>query len=110
MNIPKSVRIDSVDYEVILDNTTLIIDRAECKGTINLDYKTIRINNEVQSEQGQEKTLLHEIIHGIIYERDLDLRTADEEAIVDTIAKGLHQVIRDNPDIFKKKSRRGDEI
>ena len=39
------------------------------------------------------------MLHGIIRERNLNVE--NEELIVEEIALGLHQVIRDNPKIFK---------
>lgn len=101
MNILDKVRIGSSDYSVNISNETLVVDRQECKGMIDYEFHKIKINNSVQDKQGQEQTFLHELVHGIIKERSLDLENADEETIVDEIAIGLHQVIRDNPEIFK---------
>ncbi|WP_195264083.1 hypothetical protein [Clostridium sp. 1001275B_160808_H3] len=101
MNILDNIRIGSSDYSVILSNETLVIDRHECKGMIDYEFHKIKINNEIQDKQGQEQTLLHEVIHGIVRERNLDLQNSDDETIVDEIAMGLHQVIRDNIEIFK---------
>lgn len=102
MNIPNKVRIGSSDYSVRLSNETLIVDRQECKGMIDYEFHKIKINHEVQDKQGQEQTLFHELVHGIIRERNLDLQNSDEETIIDEIVLGLHQVIRDNPEIFKE--------
>ena len=96
-----SVRIGSSDYSVIISSETLVVDRQECKGMIDYEFHEIKINNEIQDKQGQEQTFLHELVHGIIKERSLDLQNSDEETIVDEIALGLHQVIRDNSEIFK---------
>ncbi|WP_195430935.1 hypothetical protein [Clostridium sp. D46t1_190503_E9] len=101
MNIPKKIRIGSSDYLVIISNETLVVDRYECKGMIDYEFHKIKINDLVQDGQGQEQTFLHELVHGIIKERSLDLNNSDEETVVDEIALGLHQVIRDNPEIFK---------
>lgn len=102
MNILDKVRIGSSDYSVIISNETLVVDRQECKGMIDYEFHKIKINNEIQDEQGQEQTFLHELMHGIVRERNLDLSNSDEETIVDEIAIGLNQVIRDNPEIFKE--------
>ena len=96
-----SVRIGSSDYSVIISSETLVVDRQESKGMIDYEFHEIKINNEIQDKQGQEQTFLHELVHGIIKERSLDLQNSDEETIVDEIALGLHQVIRDNAEIFK---------
>ena len=103
MNIPCTVRIGSMDYKVELTEEVILLNHQECKGIIEFGEHEIRINSVLQDKQGQEQTFLHEVIHGIVAERSLDLEEADEETIVDEIAKGLHQVIRDNPEIFKHK-------
>lgn len=102
MNILDKVRIGSSDYSVIISNETLVVDRQECKGMIDYEFHKIKINNEIQDVQGQEQTFLHELLHGIVRERNLDLSNSDEETIIDEIATGLHQVIRDNLEIFKE--------
>lgn len=101
MNIPEKVRIGSCDYSVNIIDEKLILNARECKGIIDYEFHNIKINNEVQDMQGKEQTFLHELLHGIVKERNLDLSNSDEETIVDEIAMGLHQVIRDNPYIFK---------
>lgn len=100
MNIPKSIRIGSSDYPVTLSNEILVVNGIECKGMIDYEFHKININNSVQDRQGQEKTFLHEVVHGIVRERNLDLINSNEETIVDEIAIGLHQIIRDNQEIF----------
>ncbi|WP_271810549.1 hypothetical protein [Clostridium beijerinckii] len=100
MNIPGKVRIGSIDYEVIIEDNTIVLDAVQCKGKINYEFHKISIDSSIQDKQGQEQTFLHELVHGIVEERSLDLKQDDEETIIDEIAIGLHQVIRDNPDIF----------
>lgn len=100
MNIPGKVRIGSIDYEVIIEDNTIVLDAVQCKGKINFEFHKISIDSSIQDKQGQEQTFLHELVHGIVEERSLDLKQDDEETIIDEIAIGLHQVIRDNPEIF----------
>ena len=100
MNIPEKVRIGSRDYDVKLTDETLVLNGRECLGIIDCDNTEIKVSKSIQSKQKQEQTFLHELVHGIIKERNLDLQNSDEETIVDEIALGLHQVIRDNPKIF----------
>ena len=42
-------------------------------------------------------TLIHEILHGIVYQWGIDLDGKDEEKICNTIANGLTTVLVDNP-------------
>lgn len=100
MEIPDKVRIGSVDYDVIIEDKTIVLDSSQCKGKIDYEFHKINIDSSIQDKQEQEKTFLHELVHGIARERSLDLEKADEETIIDEISIGLHQVIRDNPEIF----------
>lgn len=100
MNIPKQIRIGSVDYNIQLTKDNLVCQGKECYGLIDYNYHLIKINEVLQDKQGQEQTFLHEMLHGIIRERNLSVE--DEELIVEEIALGLHQVIRDNKNIFKE--------
>ncbi len=106
MEIPNKVRIGSVDYEVTVEDKTIVLDAVQCKGKIDYEYHKINIDSSIHDKQGQEQTFLHELIHGIVRERNLNLN-ADEETIVDGLAIGLHQVIRDNQHIFIKKCAGG---
>lgn len=101
MKILDKVRIGSVDYEIKHTNDIIIVDHKECYGDINYNKKIIRIGNNITSLQGEEETLLHEILHGIVYERNFTYDKNDDETITEELARGLHQVIRDNPGIFE---------
>jgi Zn-dependent peptidase ImmA (M78 family) len=102
VNIPEKIRIGSSDYSVVLTDENLVCNGQESYGWIDYNYHLIKINKNIQDKQGQEKTLLHELIHGIVRERSLDVANSNEEIIVEEIAMGLHQVIRDNKNIFEE--------
>lgn len=95
MNIPSKVRVGSVDYDVELTDETLVLNTQQSLGIIDYENNKIRIANNIQSNQRQEQTFLHELVHAITREFKIDF-TEDEEVIVDKLAYGLHQVIRDN--------------
>lgn len=95
MNIPRTIRIGSVDYTVEKTDEYLKLDGEQCLGIINYEEQTIKLAKNIQHEQILEQTFLHELVHGIVHEYKVDF-AADEETIVDTMALGLHQVIRDN--------------
>lgn len=101
MNIPAKIRIGSMNYSVVLTDKTILKGSQQCYGHIDWEQHIIEIDKALQDVQGQEQTFLHEIVHGIIHERNLDMQNMDEEIVVDELAMGLHQVILDNPDIFK---------
>jgi Zn-dependent peptidase ImmA (M78 family) len=67
-------------------------------GEITYAQATIYINEE-QNDQLKEATLLHEIVHGILYHMGSELN--DNEKFVEGFSSGLHQVFRDNGWSFK---------
>lgn len=97
MNIKNAIKIGSMTYSVKITNEPIILNHQECKGIIEYDDLTIKISNKI-AKQRQEETFIHEILHGIIHERNLILE--DEEMIVEEISKCLYQVIKDNKEIF----------
>lgn len=100
MNIPRTIRIGSVDYTVEKTDEYLKLDGKQCLGIIDYEKQTIRIANNLQHKQRQEQTFLHEVVHAITREFKIDFNE-EEETIVDKLALGLHQVIRDNLDVVK---------
>lgn len=98
MDIPSNVRIGSIDYEVKLTKENLVCEGKECYGVIDYNFHIISIQEGIQDKQAQEITFLHEVLHGII--RDRNLEVENEELVVEEISRGLHQVIRDNLEMF----------
>mgnify|MGYP000936580580 CR=1 FL=1 len=74
------------------------LERGESGNRSYLDHEatTSTGGGSSQDEQGQLQTLLHEILHGIIYDRAIEFDKMDEETIVDHLAKGIYQVLKDN--------------
>ncbi|SMC17218.1 hypothetical protein SAMN02745134_00262 [Clostridium acidisoli DSM 12555] len=100
MNIPSKVRIGSVDYMISRTDEIIIVNHQECFGDIDFNKKIIRIAQNIQDIQGEEITLLHEMLHGLVYERNFEYERCDDETITEEISRGLHQLIRDNPQVF----------
>lgn len=100
MNIPSQVKIGGFKYDVSEVNHALCVNQTEVKGRIEYDYHKILIRNDIQSRQGMEQTFLHELVHAIARERGLDWGDNDE-FYTEEIAKSLHQIIKDNPDMFR---------
>lgn len=99
MNIPEKIRIGSCDYSVVFTEKNLVANGRECLATIEYNNHLITINTKIGDRQSNEISFLHELIHGITRERNINI--ADEELVVEEIARGLHQVIRDNSGIFR---------
>ncbi|MGN6710713.1 hypothetical protein [Anaerocolumna jejuensis] len=97
MKIPENVRIGGIKYEVKyeerLNNGTSL-----AYGHIDYDRAIIRLASDLQSEQGECQTLLHEILHGISKHFELDIES--DENTIDALARGLYMVIADNPEMF----------
>lgn len=97
MKIPEKVRIGGVVYDVqyedrLNDGTSLAY------GHIDYDKALIRLAPNLQSQQGECQTLLHEIMHGIA--KHFELKIENDEKTIDVLARGLYMVISDNPEIF----------
>jgi len=101
LNILKSVRIGSMDYKVELTGEVILVDHKECFGSIDYNNKVISINSKIQGIQNQEVTLLHEIFHAITNERTFSYENNSDETITEELARGLHQLIKDNPKLFE---------
>jgi len=97
MKIPEKVKIGGTNYAVKYEDR-LNTGSNMAYGHIDYERALIRIEPNIQGEQGKFKTLLHEIIHGITHH--FDLKLDEDEDTIDRLATGLHMVIVDNPDIF----------
>lgn len=97
MVIKDKIKIGSMEYEVKNTDEPILLDNQACNGIIDYENLLILIYKN-RAIQKQEETFIHEILHGIIHERNLILE--DEEMIVEEISKGLYQVIKDNIEIF----------
>lgn len=96
MKIPKSIRIGGVEYEIeFVENLNDGVNMAY--GFIDYDESKIQLSSTVGT--GHQKrclTLWHEILHGI--RKHAGLTIENEEEVVDTLARGIYQVIQDNGD------------
>ena len=98
MEIKDKIKIGSMEYEVIKTSKPILLDNQACNGIIDYEYLFIEINTN-RAVQRREETFIHEVLHGIIRERNLVLE--NEEMIVEEIGKGLYQFIKNNPEVFK---------
>jgi hypothetical protein len=72
-------------------------DKGKIDGQISYGQAKIRISKSL-NEQVQAQTLLHEIIHGI---EEHSGRQELKEPVINTLAYGIYQVLRDNPELVK---------
>ena len=101
MNIPNKVKVGGAIYTVEQSDNILAEDTQQCKGLVNHDMHIINICTSVQDVQGCEQTFLHELVHAIVNDHGIEFNCSNDESITEELAKGLHQVIIDNPDIFR---------
>lgn len=94
--IPDKVNIGCYEYDVILTDDILIVDGKRCKGKISYDKHLIELMNTEVSMQSKEQTLWHEIVHGIIDYRNIDVVKCDEETLVEEISIGLYGLCKQN--------------
>jgi hypothetical protein len=97
VNIPEKIKIGFKDYEIKKIDGNIVDDNKVCYGRILYNDCKIEISTKY-NKSIQDCTLLHETLHGI---DDVFNIGIPEEHIVQ-LAKGLLQVIKDNPGIFKE--------
>jgi hypothetical protein len=100
MQIPKTVKVGGITYDVVEVDHDLCVNQKEVHGKIEYNFCKITIRSDMQSKQLMELTFLHELVHAMARERNLDWGDNDE-LYTEELAKALHCVIKDNPDIFK---------
>ncbi len=87
MIIPKKVKVGGLIYKV---NIVESLDEDCCGIT---DNKMLTIRMAKAPKESLEATFLHEIIHAINHEFG--------EVGTECVARGIYQVMKDNPGIFK---------
>ncbi len=88
MKIPKRIKIGGHWFDVIHKNGETGFRDSGFKGS----WSNVIVLNKGLKQSKRESVLLHEIIHEISWQNDLDLK----EETVSTIAEGLYQVLVDN--------------
>ncbi len=101
MNITEKVKIGGYMYNV--QRPVAPFPSADCSnvcdGEHNFPQQLIKVAFAGTKEY-QDTVFLHEICHAIVAVYCNDVGN-DEEKFVEQFAKGLYQVITDNPEIFK---------
>ena len=96
MNIPDKIKIGYRNY-AIEKNDRVWNKQTDSYGQFLSKEGIICLSSEEDSIS-QANTLIHEILHGIVYQWGLESQLDDkEEQIVNTMANGITTVIRDNP-------------
>jgi Zn-dependent peptidase ImmA (M78 family) len=100
LNIPDKVKIGWRNYKVNKSDAKRNTKGETLYGEIDYGEQTIYINNEYCQDQ-MKVTLLHEIIHGI-FNKQGQVDWGCNEALIESIAEGIYELILDNPNLFKE--------
>lgn len=97
-----NIRIGAADYDVQYTDDAIILNGRECIADVDYNLCKIRLSSNRMGDGRQAVTLMHEIAHAIMNEQRMDDPIVCNEALIDAIAYGMVDFIRDNPEIVDK--------
>jgi hypothetical protein len=93
---PKRVKIGYLDFKLVPRSKKWSIKHKALGMCVPEDAHIAYYSKQKRSEI--VNTILHEILHGVVYMFDINFRSArDEERVVRKMANGLHTILKDNP-------------
>lgn len=95
MKIATEVKIGGITYKVI-ECSNPSEENHNVDGMIVYHLQELRLKKGIGNEY-KENVFMHEIIHGVLELIGID----QDENLVVRLSNAMHQVIKDNPDIFK---------
>ena len=95
MRIPDHVKVGGLIYDISFEDRLLDDENTKVYGIIDYNNLTIKLE-KLYSQQKNEQSLWHEIVHAVCVEYNVEMEDED----VDRIGCGLYQVIKDNPALF----------
>lgn len=99
MKILKTLKIGYEDYTIEYWNPTHATT-TEAYGEFFAKEKKIGIDG-AQTGAALVNTVVHEALHGVCYQLGLQLKDDEEERICNSMANGLTQILKDNPDFVE---------
>ena len=90
------VLIDATKYKIESTSEKIIVDGQQCSGSIDFNRAKIKLFDEIIGQGSECRILMHEICHGILFERGLK-NYYEDETLVDELASGIINLIRANP-------------
>lgn len=98
MNLPEKIKIGGFDWRIVESQD--VANAAEIFGQTHFRQQKIFIEPS-ETDQKKEQTLIHEIMHALLWQSGLTLRfdkkeIITEEEIVSGLSMGIHQVLKDN--------------
>lgn len=96
MALPSSIRISGITYDIVDVYGLLDAEKAKkLNGCISYDQSKIEIESSL-SDQIKMVTLLHEVIHGILSQAEME----HEEKLISVLGYGVCGFIQDNADFI----------
>jgi len=98
MKIPEKIKIGYRDYKLEEWKQTV----ASANDAHGQFFAKEGIIGYTVEEKGvsHANTILHELLHGIIYQWDIELGEKEEEHLVNALSNGLTAVFVDNPNLM----------
>ena len=96
--LPESIKIGYRDYKLEAWKQTVATSN-EASGQFFIKEGVLGYNQE-EKGVSHANTILHEIMHGIVYQWNMDLDERVEESIVNSLTNGLTTVFVDNPQLL----------
>ena len=108
MNTPEKIKIGYKDYKLEEWKQT-VASANEAQGQF---FAKEGVIGYTADEKGvsHANTLIHELLHAIVYQWNMELEEKDEEKLVNGLANGLTTIFVDNPklmDFLKDKIKEG---
>lgn len=97
MKIPEKVKVGPLDYSVEIVPGTFLNGTTAVDGTHNCMDTVIKVAN-VGNEDYKNTVFMHELLHAIDYVYCGDIFSENQ---IEQLSKGIYQVIKDHPDMFK---------
>ena len=94
----KYIKTGSKDYEII-ESHPIKVNGEKTWGAIDYAKCKIKIDNKELCKQMQFNALIHEILHGCLYEIGSELHK--DEQFTEALSNMLTQVIIDNRDLYE---------
>lgn len=96
MKIPEDVKVSGFTYKVIRTDESFAVGSDVCDGIHCFSDQLIKVSNHGDVAY-QQFVFLHELSHAIL---ECYCPKFNCEEVSESLAKGLYQVIIDNPEIF----------
>ena len=100
MNIPKTVKIGGITYDVKVLPEFPPDDKSD--GHLRFsEQEIIVLRDDKHKQEYVEAVFIHELIHGITTHAQFKFPKGEEERYIECVSLGLYALIKDNPELFK---------